>query len=205
MHLQPPPLCTWDEAEDLLLVGAESDLQAGYTPLPTLAAFSGDEAVALCVLRPLDERGPVPALVEVLALLLPCEVDRLALLLPGRAWSLDDPIPPVCDAGDLRTPVVVVITADGTEHPCRPRSRVLRIDAGADGSAHLEACEVAEPWEMEAPVVDAVRILLDERGRLGPQAEQAELVAQLGRVVLLGHELALSPRLTDQLTLASAV
>ena len=205
MHLPPPPLCTWEEVEELLLVGAESDLHAGFTPLPTLAAFSGEEAVALCVLRPLDERGPVPALVELLALLLPCDVDRLALLLPGRAWSLDDPIAPVCDAGDLRTPVVVLITADGTQRPCRPRSRVLRIDTTADGSPGLEACELAEPWEMEAPVVDALRILLDERDKLGPQAEQAELVAQLGRVVLLGHELALSPRLTDQLTLASAV
>ncbi len=206
MHLPPPPPCTWEDVDELLLVGAETDLRAGYAPLPTLAAFAGDHLVALCVLRPFDARGPVPALVEVLALLLPCGVDRLALLLPGRAWSLDDPIPPVCEDGDLRARVVVVVRADGTRRPCRPLTRVLSVDSGPDGDLDLDrTCRIPDTTEVAAPVVDAVRILLDERDGLGGAAEAGALVAQLGRVVLLGHELTLSPELTDRLTLASAV
>ena len=205
MHLPPPPICTWEDAEDLLIAGAETDLHAGYTPLPTIAAFVGDEVVAFGVLRPLDERGPVPALVEVLALLLPCGVDRVALLLPGRAWSLDDPIPPVCEEGDLRPRVVVLVQADGVAAACRPRTRLLTI-APVDGPGGWELTDAGvDTTEVEAPLVDALRILLDSRCEVAADTDNAELLAQLGRVLLLGHELALSPWLTDRLTLASAV
>ena len=205
MHLPPPPICTWEDAEDLLLAGAETDLHAGYPPLPTIAAFVGDEVVAFGVLRPLDERGPLPALVEVLALLLPCGVDRVALLLPGRAWSLDDPIPPVCAEGDLRSRVVVLVHADGAGAACRPRARILRIEP-EDGSGRWGLTDTGvDATEVEAPLVDALRILLDARGEMVADTDNAALVAQLGRVLLLGHELALSPWLTDRLTLASAV
>ncbi len=205
MQLPPPPMCTWDDAEDLLLTGARADLDAGYTPLPTIAAFDGDEAVAYGVLRPLDERGPVPALVEVMALLLPCGVDRVALLLPGRAWSVDDPVPPVCEDGDLRARVVVLLQADGATAPCRPRTRLLSVEP-APGHGQWDLVEApVDSSEVEAPLVDAVRILLEGRDEMITGTDGYDLVAQLGRVLLLGHELALSPRLADRLTLASAV
>lgn len=205
MHLPPPPSCTWEKVDDLLLAGAETDLYAGSTPLPTLAAFAGDTVVAYGVLRPFDERGPVPALVEILALLLPCEVDRIALLLPGRAWSLQDPVPPVCADGDLRPRVAVLITADGLQRPCAPATRLLAVEPSESGYGPRLVDTGVDSREVEAPVVDALRILLDGRNAVVADTDSSELIAQLGRVLLLGHEVALSPQLTERLTLASAV
>ena len=205
MHLPPPPSCTWEDVEDLLIASAETDLYAGYTPLPTIAAFAGDEVVAFGVLRPFDDGGPVPPLVELLALLLPCEVDRIALLLPGRAWSLADPVPPVCEDGDLRARVAVLIHADGRQRPCVPHTRLLTVAASEDGRGSRLVAAGVDTTEVEAPVVDALRILLDGRAAVVADTDTAELIAQLGRVLLLGHELALSPQLTARLTLASAV
>lgn len=205
MYLPPPPSWTWDDIDDHLLAGARSALHAGSTPLPTIAAFVGEEPVAVGVLRPFDERGPLPAVVELLALLLPCEVDRLALLLPGRAWSLQDPVAPVCDAGDLRARVVVVVRADGLERPCATRTRLLAVAPSEDGDPPALIDAGVDGTDLEAPVVDALRILLDARDELHADADGAELIAQLGRVLLLGHELALSPQLAERLALASAV
>lgn len=205
MELSTPPLRTWEQAEGFLLEAAAGDLAAGVSPLPSLVACIDDEVVALGTLRPFDDEGPVPALVEVLALLLPLGVNRVALLLAGRAWSTLDPIPPVTEAGDLRARVVVLVHADGVPRPCQLTSQLRELHHEPTtghwqlGQPHLDGDE-----QPVAPLLDALGILLDRRDELDGGPQGSALVAQLGRVLLLGHELALAPQLAIPLTHVSA-
>ncbi|TVR21403.1 MAG: hypothetical protein EA387_10205 [Nitriliruptor sp.] len=205
MELSAPSLPTWEQAEGFLLDLAAGDLAAGAWPMPTLLACIDDEAVAIDTLRPFGEEGPVPALVEVLALLLPLGVNRIALLLPGRAWSTLDPIPPVADEGDLRARVLILLEADGVHRPCRYLSRLRELhEETGDGRWRVGEVVAEGSQEAEAPVLDALGILLDRRDELRRETTGSALVAQLGRVLLLGHQLALAPRLAVPLTHASA-
>lgn len=205
MDLDTPPLRSWSDVDTFLLDDATRDLAVGVGPLPTLAAAIDDEVVALGTLRPFDDTGPVPALVEQLALLLPLGVNRVALRLSGRAWSTLDPIPPVTDAGDLRARVLVLVQADGVTHPCRISSRLheLREEPTSQGWTLGDAIVDAEE-EPAAPLIEALGILMDRRDELEGDVTGASLVAQLGRILLLGHELALTPELAFRLTMASS-
>jgi hypothetical protein len=204
MDLDTPPLRSWSDIEAFLLDEATHDLAAGVGPLPTVAAAIDDEVVALGTLRPFDDTGPVPALVEVLALLLPLGVNRVALRLSGRAWSTLDPIPPVSDAGDLRARVLVLVQADGVSRPCRISSQLHELQPEPTAPGWTIGAAIADAEEQpEAPLLEALGILLDRRDELQDDMTGEALVAQLGRILLLGHELALAPELAFRLTAAS--
>jgi len=204
MDLDIPPLTRWSDVEAFLLDDATRDLAAGVGPLPALAAAIDDEVVALGTLRPFDDTGPVPALVEVLALLLPLGVNRVALRLSGRAWSTLDPIPPVSDAGDLRARVLVLVQADGLPHPCRISSGLHELQQEPSSQGWTLGAVIVDTEEQPvAPIIEALGILLDRRDELEGDVTGAGLVAQLGRILLLGHELALAPELAFRLTMAS--
>jgi len=202
--LPPLPPTDWDEVESFLLDGALRELDHGLAPLPALAAFAGEDPVAVGNLRPFEPGEVVPALVEVLALLLPLAVDRLALLLPARAWSTADPIPPVTDGIDLRAPVLVVVRGDGHQQPCTTAATVQEL---------LPPETPDELWELGVPLspgsgdddrlAHALTILLDHRDELRSDLTEDTLVQQLGRILLLGHELALGEESTERLTRAS--
>lgn len=204
MLLPPPRPSDWDDVGDYLLAGALVELNHGHPPAPALAAFAGEDPIAIGNLRPFDPGEVVPALVEVLALLLPLGVDRLALLLPARAWSLLDPIPPVTDDVDLRTRVLVVVTGDGHDQPCDTDATVQELLAPA---APEDRWSLGEPLAPDSGADDrlshALTILLDHRDELQAELTEDALVQQLGRILLLGHELALAPASTHRLTLAS--
>lgn len=204
MELSTPPLRTWEQAEAFLLEAAGTDLAAGLSPAPSLVACIDDEPVAIGTLRPFDEEGPVPPLVEVLALLLPLGVNRVALLLAGRAWSTLDPIPPVTEDHDLRARVVVLVQADGVPGPCRLTTQLRELERGSPtGGWRLgEPLDDAEEQPI-APLLEALAILIDRRDELDGDTTGNALVAQLGRVLLLGHELALAPRVATPLAHAS--
>lgn len=191
MHDDPDPR-RWDAAIDTLLTEAADDLDAGGVPTATLHAYHGDHLLATVMLRPVESGGSVQALIEVLALLLPLGADRLALCLPGRAWPVDDPLPPVDAQLDLRQPVLVIGTIDGTRRPARATMSVHALhldDHGWRWTDTLDAQVVDD-----APVIDTARRLLDGRDVLDV-ADDGDLrvAAQLGRVLLLGHLVALSP------------
>lgn len=200
-----PPVSTWDEVPGYLLELAHRDLETAAAPLPSVVAFAGEEPTAIGVLRPFDDGGPVPALIELLALLLPLGVDRLALTLSGRAWSMADPVTPVCEDGDLRQQILVLVQADASTGSCTIDTELRAIlpqerpAAGWRLSAPLLDGELPE-----APLVDALRILLDHRDDLEEEASDAQLLTQLGRILLLGHALALAPEPTDRLVRSSA-
>jgi hypothetical protein len=80
---------SFDDAEPLLLALLADDVGTGPGLAPTLLAFAGDRPLGLIRLRPHGSGEIVDVLVEILALLLPLGMDRAALALPGRAWSLD--------------------------------------------------------------------------------------------------------------------
>jgi hypothetical protein len=204
MDLETPPLLSWRDVEPFLLDEATQDLATGVGPLPTVAAAIDDEVVALGTLRPFDDSGPVPALVEVLALLLPLGVNRVALRLSGRAWSTLDPIPPVSEAGDLRARVLLLVRADGLSRPCRISSQLHELQPEPTAQGWTLGAAIAGTGEQPvAPLLEALGILLDRRDELQEDATGAALVAQLGRILLLGHQLALAPELAFRLTAAS--
>jgi hypothetical protein len=200
-----PPVSTWDEVPGYLLELAHRDLEMAPAPLPSVVAFAGEEPTAIGVLRPFDAGGPVPALIELLALLLPLGVDRIALTLSGRAWSAADPVVPVCEDGDLRQQVLLLVQADVSTGSCTVDTELRAILPDEDPAAGWRLSAPLLDGELpEAPLVDALRILLEHRDDLEAEASDQALLTQLGRILLLGHALALAPAPTDRLVRSSA-
>jgi hypothetical protein len=191
--LPDPERFRFEDAERVLLDLTRTDLELDGRAQPHLLAFAGDRVVALVGVRPFGPGEALQALVELLSLLLPLDVDRLAVSLPGRAWSLQDPIAPVSDDVDLRTPVLLVILADA-HHPTKAATvaSTLHPFRWTD-----EGWELDEPYRADDPndgeVHRALKVLLAERHELAASADAMLLAAQLGRVLLLGHDLVLEP------------
>lgn len=190
-----PP--TWPEATAGLLHLAADALDHGATPAASLLAFDGDEPMAVVTLREFGPGEALPALIEVLALLLPLGSDRIAVSFPGRAWSLDDPIVPVSDEGDLRQPVLMVTCADGRCQPPRLETSLHAIHLDDDGWRWADTLHGEQP---DSPVVAALGVLLGAEDAFDTIDEgDLRLAAQLGRVVLLGHLVALSDQAARRL------
>lgn len=205
-HVAPEPDAQpiFAEAEPVLLCLLAEDVQEGLGLGPSLLAFAGERALGMVRLRPHEPGEVVKALLEVLALLLPLGADRIALALPGRAWSTEDPIAPVTDEVDLRQPVVVTTVADAHGHPCVVRARIHPFEVDEDGRCWWQPAVEPED-ELDAPVVTALRVLLNHRDEIGEGTEPgAQVVAQFGRVLLLGHDVSLAPRTAGVLVAASA-
>jgi hypothetical protein len=194
------PLLPFAAATELLRELAADDRRAGDPHARArLLAHRGDEALALVGLRPFDG-SPVPALIEALALLLPLGADRLTFVAPARAWSLDDPIPPVCDAGDLRATVLTALSADAHDGAARLVGTVWAPTPVAGPPLLAPADE-----EPAGPVPDMIRLLLDGRDSVAPASEHV-LAVQAGRLVVLGHELlVLAPAARTRLERATAL
>ncbi len=189
----------WGDAAASLLATAADDLDAGTPPAPTLLAYRGEEPVAVVTLRPFEPGDLLQALLEVLALLLPLGVDRLALSVSGRAWSLDDPIPPVTDGADLRTRVLLLTFADAHDRPCHTRVEVHPFEDEGDGWCFGPALDIDDAGAADAGLDQALTVLLDGRQELADSTDDRAIAAQLGRVLLLGHMLSLSPTTAEHL------
>jgi hypothetical protein len=193
---------TWDEVPDTLLALAACDLDDGGPPLPRLVAHRGDVALGLAELRPFGPGEVLHPVIELLALFLPLGADRVCLALPGRVWSLDDPIVPVLEEEgiDLRQRAVTLGSVDGHDGPARTEAGLHPFtldDVGEWGWGP----SLGPDERCEAPFLDAMRVLLDARHDL-PVAP-AERIRQLERVVGLGHALALAPIAARELGLTS--
>ncbi len=195
---------SFEDAELFLLCLLADDLEQGRSLAPTLLAFSGERPLGSVRLRPHQRDELSTVMLEILALLLPLGADRIVLALPGRAWSLGDPIPPVTDEADLRQRVVVVVTADAHRGPCRLGMRLHPFDVDERGRCcWLPRIEPEGPTD--APIVEVLRVLLDHRDDVARTAEpRTRVAAQFGRVLLLGHELSLAPRAAEALLTATA-
>jgi hypothetical protein len=197
----PDPELAWPEVPDRLLALAAGDLDDGVHPRARLAAHRRGEALAIALLRPFEPGRILDAIVELLALFVPIGADRIAFALPCRVWSTLDPIPPVLEGEglDLRQPAIVVATADGRQTPARLGAAVHPFTCHDDGAwGWEEAVAVHDP--PHASLLSALRIILDHRGELG--SDRSHLRAQLERVLMLGHELALGPAAVRELPLS---
>jgi hypothetical protein len=194
----PVPTLRWADAPADLLHLAATDLDSGCTPAPTLVAFRGDDALALVGLRPFERDELLQALLEVLALLLPLGADRLGLALTGRAWRLDDPIVPVVGDVDLRSPVLILTLVDGHDGPSTASSSVHPVHVDDDGWRWLGTLDTGDEAP-EAPVIDALRRLVDARHDVVRTSTSDELGLQFGRILLRGHVLLLTPLAAEQL------
>lgn len=175
-----------DDLADIHRICAENDAP---DPAPLLLAQVGSEPLGIIRLRPFPRgqmHGPV---IEAMALALPLGADRVSVALPGRAWSLDDPIPPVIDGADLRQRVLTQVTVDGHEHT-PPRCEVLLHPFTAT-AATIGWDPVVRPGPGEGWLPAALTTLVGSRDalvRAGTAAErrqQAERLDDLGHVVLL--------------------
>jgi hypothetical protein len=203
-HLPVPTELSFEDAERFLSALVADDLAQGRGLAPTLLAFAGERPLGSVRLRPHGRDGLLAVVLEILALLLPLGTDRIVLALPGRAWSLADPIPPVTEEDDLRQRVVVVVAADAQGGPCRLRTRLHPFTV--DGRGRCTWLPQFEPdGPVDAPVLTALQVLLDRRAAVATTAEPpARIAARFGRVLLLGHELSLAPRTAQALLSASA-
>ena len=192
----------WESVESQLLDLATIDLMMGGDPRPTLAAFVGERPLALIGLRPFAPGETLQALIEVLALLLPLGADRLAFAAPARAWSTEDPIPAVCEQGDLRQRVVLIMIVDGHGQPSRLTTAVHPFVLTDDGPGWRTPLR---PDEAPAsPVAAAMTLLVDARDDLDDLGDACSVTAQFGRVLLLGHDVALCEVVAADLVAASA-
>lgn len=208
-----PNALSWDDATSTLVALIADDLLQSHAPVPTVVAFAGDDPVAIVGLRPFDPGDVGQALLEVLSLLVPLGADRLAFGTTGRIWSLDDPIVPVCEEGDLRQRAIVIALADAHEDACTLATSIHPFEGtGADlallppvtiDGSDPDGARLDEHIAASGPAAAMLVGALEQRDELAELTEPRELVAQLGRVLLLGHDLALAPDPAASLTAAS--
>ena len=178
----------WDDVEQHLIEEADADLAETGDVRPCMAAFAGDTALALAFVRPFERGRYHDAIVELLALVVPLGADRLALSLGARAWSWEDPLPPVIEGvGDLRQRVVVILRVDGADGDVTRTSSLHPFDCDGQSVTWGAALhERGEGW-----VGEAMEAMIRERDQL--RVPVADVVSQLYRCERLGHTVALSP------------
>ena len=188
----PPQLAPlpFPHFEELACSLAEFDVELGDQPRHRVVGYDRDEPLALLDLRPFPSGGVHAPVVEAVAGLLALGSDRFAAALPGRAWSLEDPIPPVGDAGDLRQRVLLLTTARRGV----PTRTWLRPFDVVDGAVRwhdpVDGDGGGEGW-----VPRALQVAAD----CGWAPDLAAAHAQLGRCARLGHEVLLAPAGADLL------
>ena len=183
----PTMLHTWDRLADLHRWYAELDAP---DPRPHLAGFVGDHACVLIGLRPFAPGAYQGPLVEAMALALPLGADRVSVALPGRAWSLDDPVVPVSDHGDLRQRVLTQCTADGHRRQVPHVSMRLHpfdVEVGDTGPG-LVWHDALDPGPGEGWIPDALRTLVGARDEISRADDLEAIARQAARLHTLGHE-----------------
>ncbi len=179
-------LTRWTDVDDLHRWLAELDAP---DPAPHLAAYAADELLVLVRLRPFAPGAYQGPLVEALALALPMGANRVSLALPGRAWSLDDPVPPVTAGADLRQRVLTQVTVDG-HRSGRPGVRMALhpfcVDANTPG-ASLQWESSVDPGPGEGWIPDALTTLVGAREDIAAGGGVEERRAQVTRLRGLGH------------------
>lgn len=186
-HLEPLPLPRFEELATALV---ELDVELGDEPQHRLVGYDGDVPLALLDLRPFPRGGVHAPVVEAVAGLLALGADCFAAALPGRAWSVADPIVPVSDDGDLRQRVLLLTTVQPGTAPAtwlRPfdlADGVLVWHDPVDGDGG------GEGW-----VPHALQVAADSDWTPDPPAAQD----QLARCVRLGHRVLLAPAGADLL------
>ena len=174
----------WEDLEALFVACATEDLLTRGEVEPVLAAFAGPRLRFLAWLRPFEKGAYADPLIELCALAVLLDADRLALCMSGRVWSLNDPIAPVTEDVDLRERALVAFFVDGA------RGRPI-------------AWSVIQPYDVEGDAVRwddprrlhdgsgwipaTLKLAVRKRGR--PGRDGGDVRRQARRVDALGHGL----------------
>lgn len=159
-------------------------------PAPHLVGFDGDQALVLIRLRPFAPGAYQGPLVEAMALVLPLRADRVSLAIPGRAWSLEDPLPPVADGVDLRQRVLTQVSVDGHgQDPPRVTTRLhpFQPRPADDPGCRLAWEESVDPGPGEGWIPDALATLVAARRDIARDGRPDERLRQWDRLEDLGH------------------
>lgn len=187
----------WDDVDDFLIRQAEADLAACGQVRPCLVAFAGDEPLLVAFVRPFPKGHYEAPLTELLALTAALAADRLALSVAGRAWSLDDPVPPVLEGvGDLRQRVVCTLTA--TDSGCRQLLHPFTATRDEIAWGQPLCQNSASGW-----IARALQVAVSRRDQLAASADEAG--RQALRCARLGHELALDPGVVRRLSVGGVI
>lgn len=185
----------WDDVERYLIAEASADLADGDDIRPCLVAWRDEQPLFIAFLRSFARGQYADPVIELLALAAPLGANRLALSFGGRAWSWDDPIPPVVEAfGDLRQRVLSVTLAEERGGDVEVRGVIVpftRDDSGAVWEAAVRH-PGGEGW-----ISSALRMAVEQRAALA--ATPRDMRRQARRCVALGHLLALSDAAAERL------
>lgn len=186
---------SWEVREDFFVAEATHDVTHGADVRPCLLGWRAREPLLVAFLRDCGG-GYVDPLIELLALALPLGADRLAVSFSGRAWSFDDPIPPVvAGVGDLRQRVLVISSAALTGGAVRCESAVYPFGEHAGRVTWREPLrEPATGW-----VMDVLERAILRRGELA--ANRTTIRRQARRCVALGHLIGFAPPVAAALRL----
>lgn len=184
------PQPTYPHVERLHRFLAEADAP---DPRPWLLAFAAEELLALVGLRPFAQGHHHGPLIEAMALALPIGADRVSVALPGRIWSLDDPVPPVTPEADLRQRALTQVTVDGSRRATPAVHTRLHPFGLADDRRSLVWDDAVDPGPGEGWIPDALSALVEARDRIGPGSAVDEHRRQLARLDALGHDVLLGP------------
>lgn len=171
-----------DTLPDRLHDLAAADLRQDHAIRPRLAAAHDDRLLFLAQVRPHPPGGYHRPLIELLALAAGLQANRLAVATGAHARPLE--------AGDDRpidrTPVLLVVHADGSTDPVRVTSILTAYQQSPDGPSWGEADRMSdgEGWIPEVLGVAA--------GHPWPPADPAEVDGQLRRCRRLGHRVTLT-------------
>ena len=184
----------WDELERFLLDRATEDLLTDGDIRPCLAAFEDDDALLLASLRSFAKGAYAQPVIEVLALALSLHANRVALCVGGRAWSLDDPVPPVvAGVADLRQRVAAITTVDGMAADVIRAASIHPFDLRRDEVAWGPPIREAE----QSWLGDALEAGVRHRHEFTADADAAR--DQAVRCAALGHALAFAPAVAARL------
>lgn len=186
----------WTDQSSLLTDLALQDLRDGGEVRPTFVAFRGDDALFLATLRAFAKGAYHEPMIELGVLAMHMGADRLAVSFGGRAWSLQDPVPPIVpelgERGDLRQRVLLVHAVDGTQRPLRAQVRIHPV--GGRGR-NLRLDPPLDRHQGEGWIPDALEVFVEQgigEGTLlaagdGPDGDLAAVAARCERA---GHSLA---------------
>ena len=174
----------WDDVEGLFVSSADADLRGQGDAQPAFGAFAGERLLFLAWLRPFAKGDHVDPLIELLALAMSLNADRLALRMSARVWSLDDPIPPVSEDADLRQQALALTFVDGVDGDVRMWTVIHPYDLDGDGPTWRapQRLDGGEGW-----IGQALRFSVRERDKLATDAKGVG--QQAVRVAALGHRL----------------
>ena len=187
-------MARWDDVVEDLLGFAEDDLRRDGEVSPVLLAFSGEDERLVAWLRPFPKGAYHHPIGELLAITVPLGADRYAAMFSGRAWSVDDPIPPVSEDADLRQRVVTVTAVDGARRSRAPLHRNVLVPF--DLLDDVGGITWGDRLEDDEPLVGSwVPQALDAAARRPGafSASDAALREQVARCSLLGHDVYLAP------------